>query len=365
VFASLHPQGSAPPAKVRSSSRVVPLSYVLPLRRDRVGDIAELAAYTAELASHVELLVVDGSPPPVFAAHQAALSYHPAQGAARAQGVQHLAPDACYHFANGKVDGVLTGLRRCTHDAVVVADDDVRWDRSALARVAELLADADVVRPQNYFDPLPWHARWDTARSLLNRALGADWPGTVGVRRSVLLGTGGYDGDAMFENLELVRTVEAAGGTVASPLDLYVRRLPPTTRQFLGQRVRQAYDDFAQPPRLVVSLAVLPLAVVALRRRPRAVLAAAAASVAVAERGRRRAGGKAVFPASCSWFAPLWVAERAVCSWLAVQSRWRWGGIRYRGRVLPLAAHSERQLCRRVRPSASSPTSAPSAAPTT
>jgi hypothetical protein len=304
-----------------------------------VGDVAELAAYVRGLVPLVEVLVVDGSPPAVFEAHRVAFG----------PGVSHLPPDTAYHFGNGKVDGVLTGLPRCSHDAVVVADDDVRWDAISLARVAGLLAEVDVVRPQNYFDPRPWHARWDTARTLLNRAFGADWPGTLGISRSVLLAAGGYDGDAMFENLELVRTVRVAGGTVASPLDLYVRRLPPTTRQFVGQRVRQAYDDFAQPPRLVASLALLPLVAAAVRRRPWALPAAAAASIATAERGRRRAGGRAVFPPSCSLFAPLWVAERAVCSWLAAWSRLRWGGIRYRGRVLPLAAHSERALRRQQR----------------
>jgi hypothetical protein len=42
------------------------------------------------------------------------------------------------------------------------------------------------------------------------------------------------------------------------------------------------------------------------------------------------------------------VAERAVCVWLALGSRLAWGGIRYRGRVLPLAATPTRELRRRV-----------------
>src|SRR4029079_2928969 len=113
--------------------------------------------------------------------------------------------------------------------------------------------------PQNYFDPLPWHARVDAARSLLNRVhsgdreLGSgDFPGTLGVRREAFVACGGYDGDVIFENLELMRTIEAAGGRVATPLDLYVRRLPPTTAHFISQRVRQAYDDFALPVRMAV-----------------------------------------------------------------------------------------------------------------
>jgi hypothetical protein len=316
------------------------LSYVLPLRRERAEDIAELAAYVNGLAVFVDdVIVVDGSPPEAFAAH----------GASFVPSVLHVRPDPAYRFANGKVDGVLTGVRLACHDRVVVADDDVRWDEPGLRRVADLLAAGDVVRPQNYFEPLPWHARWDTARMLVNRAFGSDYPGTLGVRRSVLLDLGGYDGDAMFENLELMRTVRAGGGTVTNAPGLFVRRLPPTTRQFWGQRVRQAFDSFAQPVRLAAELALLPLGSLALlRRRPEAVVAGVAACVVVAEVGRRRAGGRAVFGPSGSAFAPAWVAERAVCSWLALVGRLVRGGCTYRGRVMRLAATPERTLRRRL-----------------
>src|SRR5690606_32390788 len=115
----------------------------------------------------------------------------------------------------------------------------VRYRRDSLVRILALLQDHEVIRPQNCFRPLPWHARWDTARSLLNRLVGGDWPGTLGVRRSVLLNAGGYSGEALFENLELVRTVQAAGGREAVALDLLVERRPPTAVHFLSQRVRQ------------------------------------------------------------------------------------------------------------------------------
>jgi hypothetical protein len=318
----------------------VALSYVLPLRHDRVEDLDELGAYVRWLDTVVhDVLIVDGSPPDVFAAHRDAFG----------PDVRHVCPDPQYHFANGKVDGVLTGLRLARHDGAVVADDDVRWDDAGLRRLATLLAEAGAVRPQNYFDPLPWHARWDTARTLLNRAWGADYPGTLGVRRTPLLAAGGYDGDAMFENLELMRTVIATGGTVLTAPDVFVRRLPPTVRQFWQQRIRQAHDDFAQPGRLAISLAALPLAgLAAATGHRRAVAAAAVASVVIAELGRRRSGGTAVFPASCVLFAPLWVAERAVCAWLAVASRVLWGGCRYRGRVMTLAANPMGEIRRRV-----------------
>ena len=120
--------------------------------------------------------------------------------AARCGGsVMHVAPDTDVRdFVNGKVAGVVTGIRRASHERVVIADDDVRYDDDALAEIAAAIDAADVVRPQNYFDPLPWHACLDTARSLLNRVSGGDWPGTLGVRRSRLLATNGYDGNVPF-----------------------------------------------------------------------------------------------------------------------------------------------------------------------
>ena len=314
---------------------------MLPLRWNEFDAAAvdELTDYLRDLHKHAEILVVDGSPPAVYEAH------------ARAWGhlVRHLPPDPAYAFANGKVNGVHTGVVAATHEHVVLADDDVRHTPATIEAIDRALHTASVVRPQNYFDPLPWHARWDTARSLLNRAVGADYPGTLAVRRSMFTAMGGYDGDVLFENLELMRTVSAAGGIQVCPLDLYVRRLPPEADRFWQQRVRQAYDDFAQPVRLAGFLSVLPAVAWAVgRRRPAVVLGAAFAAMAVAEVGRRRAGGRRVFPASTSALAPVWILERAVCGWLAVGLRLTRGGVPYAGRRLRIAAHSEPALRRRV-----------------
>ena len=249
-------------------------------------------------------------------------------------------PDEDLGFANGKVNGVTTGLRQARAEHVIVADDDVRYAKRDLSRVDALLEEADLVRPQNYFDPLPWHARWDSARTLLNRAFGADYPGTFGVRRSTFLAMGGYDGDVLFENLQLIRTIRAHGGLERRPLDLYVRRLPPDLRHFWSQRVRQAYDDLAQPARMVFFLAVAPaLAIGLLRGRPRTILAGAAATVGLAEIGRRRAGGRQVFPLTAALLAPGWMLERAICSWLALAARLFCGGVPYAGRRMRIAAH--------------------------
>ena len=326
----------------------VSASYVLPLRWAEPGPIEELAGYLRRLRAEIEeILVVDGSPPPLFERHAAALD-----GVAR-----HLPPHPDLDFRMGKVNGVVTGVRECSHERIVLADDDVRYDAAALRRTVALLDEADLVRPQNYFDGLPWHARWDTARSLLNRIFTGDptfpvgdFPGTLALRRGAFLASGAYDGDALFENLELMRTVHAAGGTVLTPLDLYVARRPPSAAHFLSQRVRQAYDDFAMPARLCGFLALLPLAAVAaLRGRARWLGAAALASIGVAELGRRRAGGAERFPRSGALLAPAWIAERSLCSWLALGARLR-GGVRYgEGRL----RHSATPM-RRLRPATQS-----------
>jgi hypothetical protein len=316
------------------------LSYVLPLRWDEERDPDELTGYLTSLSGLVDLIVVDGSAADVFAVHRS----HWRQLAT------HIPPDPDLGFSNGKVDGVFTGVRRARFEAVVIADDDVRYNSANLLTIRGLLENNDLVRPQNYFAPMPWHALWDSARSLLNRAVRADFPGTLGFRRSFFIGMGGYDGNVMFENLELIRTVAAAGGREAVALDLFVARTPPAPGAFWRQRVRQAYDDLAMPVRLVIFLSVVPVTIFGVAtRRVRWLAGAALAAVLVAERGRRRGAGAQVFPARASLFAPFWVYERAVCSWLAVLSRVVYGGIRYREGIIEMAATPRRRLESRFR----------------
>lgn len=326
------------------------VSYVLPLRcgADH-GSHDQLATYLTGLADVCEVLVVDGSGPSSFIQHANALP----------PTVRHMAPDADLAFLNGKVDGITTGIRRAAHDRIVLADDDVRYGVNDLRAVSSLLEDADLVVPQNYFEPQPWHARWDTARMLINRAFSHDYPGTLGLRRSTFLAMGGYDGDVLFENLELIRTVTAHGGSVRDAPDLFVRRIPPTAATFWSQRIRQAYDDLAQPLRLAVELAVLPLIAWSVMRRRSLVVAIAAGAVAIADAGRRREGAATVVPPAAPLFAPAWVTERAVCVWLAVVSRLIFGGVRYRGARIKRAASSVRSLRRRARPTSGGEEPAP------
>ena len=309
-------------------------SYVLPVKTDRVD--CDLIDYLWDLSSELsDLVVVDGSVAEVFEQHRSRL---PAT-------IRHLRPDSDHTSAMGKVAGVLTGLDVAHHDLVVIADDDVRWTPHLLRAAIERLGTCDVLRPQNVFVPSPWHARWDSGRILLNRVTGGDWPGTLVVRRSAL--PAGYSGEALFENLELVRTVRAGGGRERVALDLCVPRRPPSVAQFWRQRVRQAYDEWARPARLLSQLAVLP---VLLTGRLRVAGWLGMGAVALAEVGRRRGGGTRCWPASAALWAPVWVAERSITSWMAVGARIR-GGARYRDTRLPTAAHSTRWIREALRSS--------------
>jgi Glycosyltransferase like family 2 len=332
--------GPGLPVARGGQTRFVRATYLLPIRWREDEDLAELTEYLRGLPDWLEIVIVDGSPFPLFEQHARAW----------AKLGRHIRPDPELATPMGKVGGVLTGLREAGCERVVIADDDVRYDEPDLRRVVTLLGAADCVQPQNYFDSLPWHARWDTGRTLLNRALGTDFAGTMAVRRDLVLRAGGYDGDVIFENLELMRTIRALGGTVVSPRDLYVARHPPSSEHFLSQRVRQAYDDFAIPARMAAWLAIVPALAVSLGRgRWRTPLIAAAAISALAELGRRRDGGQPYFPASGSVLAPLWVLERGVCAWIAVRDRIALGGVPYGGGVVPRAASSMRRLRRRAR----------------
>lgn len=307
-------------------------TYVLPIAA-QFSQAGKLSGYLQRLSRMVnEVIVVDGSPNETFEAHARAWSAH----------VRHLRPGM--QTTNGKVAGVMTGVRAARHECVIIADDDVRYRRAELLRMLGLLQRHEVVRPQNFFHPLPWHARWDTARSLLNRLGDGDWPGTLGVRRSMLLEAGGYSGEVLFENLELVRTMRAAGGREAAPLDLFVVRRPPSATHFFSQRLRQAYDEWARPVRFAAQLALLPAGMLVVRHRPGLLLAAAACGIAAAEIGRRKGKGRTVFPSSSALWAPAWLAERSVTSWMALSTRLLFGGARYRATRLKNAATPSRIL---------------------
>jgi hypothetical protein len=305
-------------------------TYVLPLRRTDATDaeLAELAEYVRGLvAAGCEVLVVDGSPARHFGRHAAAL------GAAR-----HVPVDPRWRFLNGKVNGVLTGMEQSACERVILADDDVRYTRADVDRMCGLLDRFDLVVPQNYFVTMPWWARVETARTLLNRAVRAagDFPGTFGVRRATFMRIGPYDGDVLFENEAMRRHFLRHGTRVRHARDFLVARRAPTLAKWREQRLRQAYEDLDFPLKTALFLALLPTA--ALLAVWNGTWAAAfvgavmLVAVALAAAGRRD-GASAVIPFAICLLAPLWVLERSVMVYAALRARTR-GGCVYGGRLI-------------------------------
>jgi hypothetical protein len=203
-------------------STLADLTYVLPIRSAAGPFPDDLPDYLARIAEAVAaVIVVDGSPARIFDALDATLP----------GSVRHIPVDPAQRGANGKVAGVRTAMRLARTTYVIIADDDIRYRRAELQAVRDALLRDDVVRPQNYFEPRPWHAVLDEGRSLIARATGGDWPGTLGVRRATYERAGGYDADVLFENLELVRTIRAIGGTECVLDNVFVRRRPPALGQ--------------------------------------------------------------------------------------------------------------------------------------
>lgn len=309
-------------------------TYILPLKTSHRDSLAELADYVNAIPA-AQVIVVDGSQNDAFQELSRYLHGH----------VEHLPTDPDIGGKNGKVRNVLTGLRRARYERIVVGDDDVRYDAESLRAVVCALDSADVVRPQNYFDPLPWHALLDTGRTLINRALDGDWPGTLAFRSNAL--PHGYNADVLFENLELVRTIEAGGGRQLVARNVYVLRLPPSTAHFFSQRVRQAYDEFARPLRLAGALAVLPVLALSFALRLWAVpISLLVLILALASIGLIRDNGARHFPVLGVFAAPVWVLERGICAWLALYRRMRYGGVHYAGGILRDAATPVKKLRR-------------------
>jgi hypothetical protein len=307
-------------------SRDLRCTYLLPIRRVR-ADAAEaetFARYFRRLAgAGCEVIVVDGSPPEVFAEHARAWSPF----------CRHVPVDPRYKYLNGKVNGVHTGVDLASCESVVLADDDIRYTSDDIARACALLELHEMVRPQNYLTPLPWWARTESARMLVNRGVlrAGDYPGTCAFRRSTFRRVGHYDGDVLFDNEEIVRHFALSGADVLCATDFFVLKRPPTYNKWLEQRPRQAYEDFVMRAKTVLFASLVPAALaLALLAGGAALLAFVAfvslASTLVALRGLLRDRAYRFFPAWTVLYTPPWVLERALSVYWAFYWRVRYGG---------------------------------------
>jgi len=293
-------------------------TYLLPIRRSTFSadEAQRFAVYFQKLGvAGCEVIVVDGSPPEVFAEH------HPFWSGV----ADHRQVDPQFEYLNDKVNGIHTGVQRASCEKILLADDDIRYTAVAVEQMCALLDEYEMVRPQNFLDPLPWWARLESARMLINRAtlrIG-DYPGTCAFRKSTMLRVGHYDGDVLFDNEEIIRHFAAAGASIFYAIDFFIQKRPPHFRKWLEQRPRQAYEDFALRaktalffalPFLVLLSGVFAGAVGMLL----CVMVLSVFAVALACAGGARGLASEFIPPVMCLYAPLWIFERTLSTYWAV-----------------------------------------------
>jgi hypothetical protein len=309
-------------------------TYLLPLRRRKFcsAETEDWADYLALLGkAGCEVLVIDGSGPEVFRQHHLALREH----------CRHLPVDTTFGYLNDKVNGIHTGLALASSEAIILADDDIRYSPGNIRSAVEMLRSYDVVRPQNYLAPLPWWAKMESARMLINRAVlkAADYPGTCAFRLSAMREAGEYDGDVLFDNEEIIRHFARNGFSIAYAVDFFVEKRAPTLEKWREQRPRQAYEDFAMRVKTTTFAALIPLitilCVFASGRTSLVTLFMLALGVtALAALGRARGLAAKFFPLVSCAFAPLWVVERSISTYLAFYWHLTRGGYPFGDRVV-------------------------------
>jgi Glycosyl transferase family 21 len=303
-----------------------PCTYLLPLRRASFdgAEAARIRRYLGSLAQiGCEILLVDGSRDEVFHRHASVFG----------DVCRHQRVDRGFGYLNDKVNGIHTGLALASHQKIVLADDDIRYSTRNLREVLRLLESYEVVRPQNFLQPLPWWAKMEAARMLINRATlrAADYPGTCCFRRETMLSAGHYDGDVLFDNEEILRHFAQRGCKIAYANDLFVRKRPPAFRKWLEQRPRQAYEDFGMRAKTAFFFCLAPLLIMSailfgLIISLGVVVLISLGAIALAARGRARGRAREFFPRHCCLFAPFWIAERTMSTWWALYWFLRHGG---------------------------------------
>ena len=308
-------------------------TFVMPIRRVRVDpiEIKRLGDYFKLLSSAgCEVLIVDGSHRRIFGEHAKfwqAFSVH-------------IAPDPKYSYLNGKVNGVHTGVDLASCERIILADDDIRYSAADVTKMCERLDRYEMVRPQNFIAPLPWWARLDAARILINRGVlrAGDYPGTCGFRRSTIRRVGPYDGDVLFDNEEMVRHFVLHGVDIDYAHDFFILKRPPTLTKWLEQRPRQAYEDFVMRAKTVAFASVLPtllaLGLFDLRTPTFLVVLLSLVSLAISTRGMLRDSAYRYFPMTSPLFAPLWLIERSISIYWAIFWRVRYGGYPFGSELL-------------------------------
>jgi hypothetical protein len=290
-------------------------TYLVVIERDRepADDLRDLASYLSTISvADCEVIVVDGSPSPIFESNRAILRWVS----------RHVAARPRHRNFTGGIDSVRTAVDVSGCDKIIIADENVRYHPDAIESVCDLLDLHEVVEPQDYFEPLPWWSGIEAGRMLVHRGVEPlpDHGATFGIRRSSIRGLRGVD-IAWSNGEDAVRRLASQGAEVFSACEIFVRRLPPPLDHWLRELPRQADDDFAMPVKTAFFFALLPIAIVlsalgGIRLAGGYASAIALGSMVLAVRGR--SGAATFFPLRACLCAPIWVFERSLSVYWAL-----------------------------------------------
>jgi hypothetical protein len=289
-------------------------TYVVVLDGQSGGEevLRDLAAYLSELSARkYDVVVIDESGTETFEARQRVLRWVSRHF--------HVGPES--RTSSGAIDVVRAAAAVAIWDAIIVADSEVRYSPEALEQTCNLLEVHEVVEPQDYPDPLSWWGGLEAARILVHRAIAPqpDHGLTFGFRRSAIATIRALA--PLRGKRDQPRRLAASGAEVFPATSVFVSRRPASLDEWVRGLPEIARNDFALPLRTAFFLSLLPLFII-LTAFSGAQLAVgyafllALVSVVLAFRGRR--GASAFIPLRACFFAPLWIAERAVSVYWAL-----------------------------------------------
>lgn len=287
-------------------------TYIFTIQRASVSieETGEISKYFALLCSiGCEVIVVDGSPLEVYAAHEGAWYSL----------CRHVKVDSKYHSPDFQVNSFYTGAVLAGCQKVIAAADNIRYTADDILRMCELLERFELVRPQNYLYPLSWWSKVESVSILVNRTIfpGGDSPETFGFlapafRRAC---------NGRERNLEnpddITRQLIARRARVCYALDFLIRKNSPAFKEWCSSCFRNTYRSFNFSLRSFTFILIVPLGIaLGIFSSTEHLMFYVAAILlnlfTITFLGRFR-GGSRFFPLRLPLFSPVWLIERILC----------------------------------------------------
>ncbi|CVI57340.1 glycosyltransferase family 2 protein [Agrobacterium leguminum] len=244
------------------------------------------------------------------------------------------ADDARRVYKNNKSNNISYAVDYSVSNAVLLLDDDVIIEADSILHAWRQLQLDGIVKFMTHYERPDFYDRMDLFGIYFVNMICDDrqfW-GNIGVRAEYIRG-GRYRGNGLFDDLAIFRSCKWQGASfsyVSKPA-MSMRGRLRTLRNFIEQRVRYSYENFAYPVRTVSYMSLIPSAlavgvILGLWVVLPFLLIVALLVAATAEIGRKRFGGQKIgnmFIYGCAY-----AAINSVSVWAAMVARMR-GGVRF------------------------------------